>query len=280
VNLKAPSFAALLALTAPFTVEQPRVREGNEKLRSGDSAGALDRYDAAEHEAGSRPEIDYDRGEALYAAGRHAEAREAYERAVSGDRAGRLASRALQNMGNALDASGDREGAVRAFSEALERDPSNEDARYNLEVLLRRTSGGQGAKQEERSGGAKQPPTPSESKPGDASRDEKSPGSNGTRPEPGSSAKAPKPGEDQEPGPTPGASPPRRPGERHAEGEAGTKRERERPGPEGDAGGSADGLAKQDAERLLDALRSRERNMPLGPAGRREARRKDVERDW
>jgi hypothetical protein len=39
-------------------------------------------------------------------------------------------------------------------------------------------------------------------------------------------------------------------------------------------------LDAQDAERLLDALRARERNMPLGPAGRKEARKRDVVKDW
>ena len=43
----------------------------------------------------------------------------------------------------ALAAAGDRDGAARALADALSRDPSNEDARWNLEVLLRQRSAGQ-----------------------------------------------------------------------------------------------------------------------------------------
>ncbi|HET9554866.1 MAG TPA: hypothetical protein VFP50_18015, partial [Anaeromyxobacteraceae bacterium] len=68
-------------------------------------------------------------------------------------------------------------------------------------------------------------------------------------------------------------------GQRAPERSAGQAGERG-PGEEGRDGTRADGLAKQDAERLLDALRARERNMPLGPAGRKDVRRRDVEKDW
>ena len=44
--------------------------------------------------------------------------------------------------------------------------------------------------------------------------------------------------------------------------------ERETTGAERDgAAGRPEPVGKQDAERLLDALRSRERTMPLGPVG-------------
>src|SRR5512145_1539907 len=141
----------LLLAASPLTREQPDVRAGNERLLQGDPAGALERYQAAERSAGPRPELDYDRGLALLRQGKTAEALAALRRAAErGD--GRLASRALQNAGGALDAAGDRDGAIRAFGDALSRDPANEDARFNLEVLLRRRS------QERKSGGAKDEP--------------------------------------------------------------------------------------------------------------------------
>jgi Ca-activated chloride channel family protein len=267
--------AALLAGAAPFTAEQPRVREGNEKLLSGDPAGALERYDAAEREAGRRPEIDFDRGDALYAQGRHAEAREAWKKAVEADQAGALSSRALQNMGNALDAAGDHQGAARAFSEALTRDPANDDARYNLEVLLRRKAAGQGKPKEEGDDGARKQQGPPQGGQGQQPKEEQQPKGAPGQQQPGAEQRKPEPGQDER----------RRAGEQERREQG----QQEQPGAAGQpkagddgrrAGVRPEGLARQDAERLLDALRARERNMPLGPAGRKEPRRRDAGKDW
>jgi tetratricopeptide (TPR) repeat protein len=281
----APLAALLLAGFSPLEAEEPRVREGNEQLSAGQAAAALERYDAAEREAGAHPEIDYDRGNALDALGRRGEAKAAWDRAAERDARGPLASRALQNLGNALAAQGDRDGAVKAYSDALARDPSNEDARYNLEVLLRKRSQGKGAPRDPgdqgrrpeqgpgQPGAGAQPPQAA-SRPGAQARDQAPPkDEQGRTPEP-------RPGQAKDEG--------RRDGERgaKAEGKGGPERAAGQagtrgPGDEGrDGTARADGLARQDAERLLDALRARERNMPLGPAGRRDARRRDVEKDW
>ena len=268
------ALAALLLAAAPFVVEQPRVREGNERLLSGDAAGALERYDAAAKEAGPHPEIDFDRGDALHAQGRHAEAREAWKKALEADEAGPLASRALQNTANALDAEGDQAGAARALEEALRRDPTNEDARYNLEVLLRRKASGKGKPKDEGDDGAKRQQGPPEQQ------------GQGQQPRPD---QAQRPPGAQPPEPRPGAEPaqpaePQQHGqdERRRAGEE--QREQGKPGerPRGgeQAGARADAIARQDAEKLLDAMRAREKNMPLAPAGRKDARPREVARDW
>lgn len=272
--LAAPLLALALGLAgfSPFQAEERNVREGNERTLAGDPAGALRRYDAAERAVGPRAELDYDRGDALYRLGRTEEARQAWQRALERG-AGDLSSRALQNVGTALAAGGDTEGAVAAFTEALRKDPRNEDARFDLEVLLRKREarGRQGD-------GQKGPGKQGEGKPEDA-------GQGGTSPQAGASAPPPGPGPqpdrkeaadgkgrppqpapaqaDARPGPEAGPSP----GAAEARGEA---RARE----------GAGQLAKQDAARLLDALRARERSMPLAGAARRDARRADADHDW
>jgi Ca-activated chloride channel homolog len=259
VNRLAAAAAALLAGASPFQAEQPRVREGNERLLSGDAAGALERYQAAEQEAGAHPEIDFDRGDALHAQGRHAEAVEAWRKAAERGRSAALASRALQNTGNALDAAGDQDGARRALAEALRRDPTNEDARYNLEVLLRRKA--------------------AQGKPGE-SGDRGNQGPGKTSPQPA----AGQPGEGQPPERPPAPSPgdarekeQQRAREDH-DGAAAPEGHHEPPRP-GEREGAPE-LGRQDALRLLDALRARERNMPLEPTPRKNGRRRDVEKDW
>jgi Ca-activated chloride channel family protein len=241
----APALLLLPAVwlsAAPFTREQPDVRAGNERLLQGDHAGALERYAAAEHAVGPRPELDYDRGIALVRQGKTAEALSALRRAAErGD--GPLASRALQNAGAALDATGDREGAIRAFADALARDPSNEDARFDLEVLLRRRS------EERRSGRARDEPERREDasksgSPGDGERAREQ-DARGTK-----------------------------------QGAAAAREEERRQGGEAERPAAGEPTSRQDAERLLDAVRARERQLPPGAWRRREARRRDVEKDW
>jgi Ca-activated chloride channel family protein len=214
---------------SPFQREEENVRAGNERLAAGDPAGAARAYDDAERAVGPHPEIDFDRGNAAAREGRLADAKEAFGRA-SGSAPAPLASRALQNLGSALAAADDRDGAVRAFSDALEKDPANEDARWNLEVLLRKG----GERERGADGDARQ------AAPGERRREQEQ--------------AAPGGGEDARGG---------RAQEREASGER-------RQGP----------LSRQEAEALLDALRARERNLPL--FGREPARERsgDAKKDW
>jgi Ca-activated chloride channel family protein len=260
-----PLLAALLLAASPFEAEHPDVRAGNEALKAGDAAAALPRYDAAERQAGPRPEIDFDRGNALQEAGRTEEARAAWTKAAEAAPAP-LASRALQNTASALAAAGDREGAIRALGESLRRDPGNEDARYNLEVLLRRTSEGKGAPKDPGDQGARRPDGEPKSGPG-ATQDQPEAGSRGGRREP----RAGQPKQDGQQAQR--REQPRRDG---TTGPAGDGQGKDR-----DAGaGRPEPVARHDAERLLDALRSRERTMPLGPAGAAKPGRKERDRDW
>jgi Ca-activated chloride channel family protein len=269
--------AALLLALSPLTAEEPNVREGNEKLLAGDAAEALRRYDAAERALGPRAELDYDRGNALYRLGRPAEARDAWRRSLERG-AGSLSSRALQNVGNALEATGDRDGAIAAFTEALRKDPGNEDARFDLEVLLRRKAEGRDPRRDPGERGARkddprdQPPRDAGAKPapGEASRGK--PPASAERDAGAEARPAPQRAQD----PT-GSSP--RDGRAPAAG-ADPKPAPEQLGEQQGAGARTAPLPRQDAEKLLDALRARERNMPLSGTERGSGRRADAAKDW
>ncbi|MGY2048208.1 tetratricopeptide repeat protein [Methylobacterium sp. JK268] len=69
------------------------------------------------------------RGTALYAAGRYQEAAAAF-----GEARGRAAA---YNRGNALALAGDLDGALRDYEDLLARDPGNEDARANRDLVAR-----------------------------------------------------------------------------------------------------------------------------------------------
>ncbi len=251
-----------LAAFSPFQEEERNVREGNERLASGDPAEALRRYQAAEDRAGAHPEIEYDRGDALYRLGRAAEAGEAWRRAQEKG-PGPLASRASQNAGTALAAGGDREGAIAAFTEALRKDPSNEDARFDLEVLLRRKQAqedderrkaGEPRSQGSQAGAGAQP------KPGQGPDDR---AGKDPLPQPGPADRPPQASQDrQDPGPAAGA-----PQEPPRDQRAGAPR----------PGGP---VSPQEAVRILDAFRAREQAMPPPGADRRRAREANGDRDW
>jgi tetratricopeptide (TPR) repeat protein len=257
VRVAAAALALLAVGFSPLEAEEPHVRAGNARLRAGDPEGALARYAEAEAAVGARPEIAYDRGHAHLAAGRLAEARDAWRQAADAAPPA-LASRALQNAANALDALGDRDGAIASLRAALVKDPANADARYDLEVLLRRS--------------------PSGSAPGGATR----PASTGGATSPGSGGEGP--GErEREAGAKADAA---RPATARAEPEPRPGREGER-GPEGAPAAAAEGagaprpeISRQDAERLLDALRAREQNAPPWSARPGGSRRRDAEKDW
>jgi Ca-activated chloride channel family protein len=252
--------AALVAGFSPFLREERNVREGNERIASGDPAGALPHYEAAEREAGPRAEIDFDRGVARYRGGRADEARDEWRRALERG-AGPLASRASQNLGNALAALGDREGAKNAFVEALRQDPRNEDARFNLEVLLRkeeeeRRKGGQQQQDREQQGQQQRQQQPqqrqqqqhADQKPEQAQEQEREQ----------------REARQQQQQQAPGAEEDR---DEARERREGTSKEAER-------------MTQEEAERLLDAFRSRERPMPLAGKERRSSWRHRAGKDW
>jgi Ca-activated chloride channel homolog len=245
------ALAVALAFS-PFTKEEEHVREGNEALLAGDAPRALSRYEAAERAVGERPELDFDRAHAARALGRDEEA-DAHLRRAADRGEPRLASRALQNLGRARAGRGDREGALAAYAEALLADPGNEDARHDLEVLLRREEA------EER-----RTPGDGAAKPGDPQ-----PGRGPAPSQPGADPaqrERPSPGVDEKPA---GAPEPRPDG-------GGTRGD-------GAAGDAAPERTRQEAERLLDALRARERDLPVLRGEGRERKgggRADADQDW
>jgi Ca-activated chloride channel family protein len=254
------ALSALWLAASPFQAEQPDVKAGNAAVERGDGAAALPHYDAAEQALGRRPELEFDRGHAHQRTGRTPEALEAWKRASGPEVPGPLASRAEQNSASLLEAGGDREGAIRALGEALRRDPGNDDARYNLEVLLRRKSQGAGQPKDEGQQGPKKQDGPPN--PGQGARPPEEQKSKGQPDPQAGQPPAPERKKDQERGP-------------HDQQGGQQGKERSTPGQP-----SGERLGQQDAERLLDALRAREKTMPLGQAGRKEPRQREVERDW
>lgn len=136
-----------LALHPPVEVERwlynPRERtaQGLERLELRGPDEALAAFEAAARLAPGDRRVLYNSGTARLLAD-HGDAVEALERAVADEGERALPSRALQaawyNLGTARLAAGEAAGAIAAFEEALRLEPSDADAKHNLEVALRR----------------------------------------------------------------------------------------------------------------------------------------------
>lgn len=136
-----------LALHPPVEVERwlynPRERtaRGLARMERGGPDAALAAFEAAARLAPEDRRVLFNTGTARLLAD-HGDAVEALERAVADEGAPALPPRTLQaawyNLGTARLAAGEAAGAVAAFEEALRREPSDADAKYNLEVALRR----------------------------------------------------------------------------------------------------------------------------------------------
>ena len=153
--------AALVALQLPFGLHPPvwverllwnpreRTAAGSDAYQAGRFDDAVADLDRARRVAGEPPPpaVDFNAATAHLAAGEAGAAVPLLEAAVErtadaaakagGDRGG-LATAARYNLGNARLAAGDLPGAVEAYKSALRLAPDHADAKYNLELALRR----------------------------------------------------------------------------------------------------------------------------------------------
>ena len=145
---------ALAAFSAPcpglsFTAAGKN-REGGECFRKGDYDAALKKYSDAMTKAPEKPQLYFNIGDVLYRQSKFQEAGKLFGRsAASGD--GPLRAKSWYNMGNAkFRAAGGQAGpgaegggtgalqeAAECYIKALEFDPADKDAKYNLEFVQR-----------------------------------------------------------------------------------------------------------------------------------------------
>ncbi|MGC4116691.1 MAG: tetratricopeptide repeat protein [Myxococcales bacterium] len=135
--------AALLALVPTnasaaglFEANHPLVKQGTDAYQKGDYEAALKAYEQAERELPDSPELQYNLGDVYMKLKRADDAKRAYETALK-KAPDSLKSRDYFNLGNALAELNQKDDAVSAYRQALKVDPKNEPARRNLELLLR-----------------------------------------------------------------------------------------------------------------------------------------------
>ena len=111
--------------------------QGNEAYEQEDYEAAQSSYQEAIEKSPELPEPHYNSGNVRYRQGQNEEAQESYDRALL--EAGEDLSRdILFNQGNIQLQADEIEEAIGSYKEVLRLDPSDQDAKHNLEVALSR----------------------------------------------------------------------------------------------------------------------------------------------
>ena len=123
-----------LALCGPVHADYVKnVKNGNEAFANKDYMKALEEYHAAETDLPASPELEYNIAGALYGQGKYEEAVDKFTRALnSTDPA--LAAKAHYNLGNTYYRMQDYLKAIQSYEEALKINPKDMDAKFNLEL--------------------------------------------------------------------------------------------------------------------------------------------------
>ncbi len=134
------ALAALVPLLSGFSVlekRDPEIEAGNAALKAGKAEDALGHYDRAVKKLAADAGAHFDRGAALYALSRFDEAGQEFLKATEAKDAA-LKEGAFYNLGNAFFKKEKFKEAVAAYTRALGLRPEDKQAKWNLEIALRK----------------------------------------------------------------------------------------------------------------------------------------------
>lgn len=134
------ALVALVPLLTGFSVlekRDPEIEAGNAALKAGKAEDALGHYDKAVKKLAADAGAHFDRGAALYALSRFDEAGQEFLKATEAKDAA-LKEGAFYNLGNAFFKKEKFKEAVAAYTRALGLRPDDKQAKWNLEIALKK----------------------------------------------------------------------------------------------------------------------------------------------
>ncbi len=114
-----------------------KVKKGNEALKTGDAKTALDYYHDAETDLPESPELNYNMGGALYQQKGYEEAVQQFEKSLKSTDIN-VEAAAHYNLGSTYFRMGDYEKAIGSYENALKANPKDMDAKFNLELARKK----------------------------------------------------------------------------------------------------------------------------------------------
>ena len=127
--------AAFFLFTGFLETSQGTVKKGNTLFANKQYQSALDNYRKVQVKNPDAPEVLYDLGTALYKTDSFQDAAQSLESAAAKTREPLTKAKSLYNYGNAQYRLGNFEKAIDSYKKALAIDPTDKDAKFNLEFL-------------------------------------------------------------------------------------------------------------------------------------------------
>ena len=127
---------AIFALCAPrvFATAYGKVNSGNRLFKKGQYEKAVEKYRDAQIAAPSEEAINYNIGNALQKGGEYEKAQSEYEKVLS-TKDLRLKEKTLYNLGNNSVMQQKTDDAIDYYKKALDVNPNDINAKYNIEFL-------------------------------------------------------------------------------------------------------------------------------------------------
>jgi tetratricopeptide (TPR) repeat protein len=133
--------AALLAAAPAYALRfsdklHSSVEEGNTEYSEDENENALNSYMRAQREDTTHAVPYFNAGDALYRMGRYDEGAMQFFKSTKST-AESVAAMGYYNLGNTFYQKGDMQSAAEAYRRSLLMDPDDEDAKHNLELVMR-----------------------------------------------------------------------------------------------------------------------------------------------
>ncbi|MBI2571399.1 MAG: VWA domain-containing protein [Candidatus Schekmanbacteria bacterium] len=272
-GIAAPVALLAILLALPHDAAALSLQEGEKAYEEERYADALEAFVAAQVEDPGNPDLTFNVGNAHFGMKNYEEAVKAFTDAYTKAEPP-LREQCLYNIGNAMYRQGKLEEAINFYQQALDLEPSDEDAKHNLEFAreeLKRRINEAKKRQEQQQQNQEQPQQNQEQQ-----QDQQQNQQDGGQQQQGEDQQEdqekqpePQPGGEQTP-PDEGKEPPEQDeqGEQqqaNGDGEAGAEQARE--------------MTQEEAERYLDAMQE-DRSKLLEARRQRAGRPRRVEKDW
>jgi len=141
---------ALRANRADAASPARATKEGNALYREGKFPEARDRYFGAQSDRPDAPELEFNIGDTFFREGQNSKAIESFGKVAAKKTLGsKIRSFASYNLGNACLAAKQFDPAIEAYRAALRLDPTDLDAKHNLELAMKKKAQAEQQKKEQ-----------------------------------------------------------------------------------------------------------------------------------